>query len=57
VVRPFISSKLRKTFIDFYLLDDETELVNSSKTSRLNSLNYFERAILVEKLRAFGRVK
>jgi hypothetical protein len=54
VIKPFISNKLKKTFIDHYLLDDKGEIINSSKTHLLIRLNYFERALLVQKLKDYG---
>lgn len=57
VVKPFISNKLRKTFVDFYLLDDKEELFKFSRTHVLNTLNSFEKAILAGKLKEYGRDK
>lgn len=55
VVKPFLRNKLRKTFVDFYLLDDKEELLKFSRTHVLNTLNYFEKAILAGKLREYGK--
>ena len=57
VVKPFLRNKLRKTFVDFYLLDDKEELLKFSRTHVLNTLNSFEKAVLVGKLKQYGREK
>lgn len=54
VVRPFISNKITKTFVDLYLLDS-LEILKFAHAHLLEKLNYFERALLVEKLINFGK--
>jgi hypothetical protein len=54
VVKPFISNKLSKTFVDLYLLNSQ-EILQFAHAHLLQKLNYFERALLTEKLVVFGK--
>ena len=56
MVRPFLSNRIRKTFLDLYLVDDKGVREYAS-THRLEKLNYFEKALLVDRLREYGDVK
>ena len=56
VVRPFLSNRLHKTFVDLYLTESE-DVLQYASSHRLEKLNFFERALVVERLRAFGRQK
>ena len=50
VVRRFIGNRLEKSFVDFYLLDDDKAVLEYKSQGRLNLLNAFEKCLLVEVL-------
>lgn len=51
VVCSFISKKLWKTFLDYYLLVDQEEIVKSSRTNT----QLLRATLLVKKLKAYGK--
>ena len=55
-MRPFLSNRIRKTFLDLYLVDDKGVMEYASP-HRLEKLNDFEKALLVDKLRESGNSK
>ena len=47
VARPFISSKMEKTFIDHWLLQDHENIVHYHEISKCEELNALEQSLLV----------
>ena len=54
VVRPHLTNKLVKTFVDFYLLEDD-ECLEWCKMEKFYLLNAFEKVLLVKRMGEKGR--
>lgn len=48
VVKPFIANKMEKTFIDFYLLGNNDEILPLADICEFNNLNAFEQCLLID---------
>lgn len=56
VVKPFLSNKIEKTFIDFWLLSITPKILEWASIQKSYELNAFERCMLVKTLVAEGKV-
>ena len=50
VIQGFISSKMEKFFMDYYLLNDTTQILRFANMDKLSSLNTFEQCLLIDTL-------
>jgi hypothetical protein len=50
VVKGFISSKMEKFFMDYFLIDDFTEVLKFATQDNQSKLNYFEKCLLIDVL-------
>ena len=56
VVKGYLTNKMEKSFIDYYLLDDSDELIKyAEKLELLDNLNPLEKALLVEFIAQNGK--
>lgn len=47
VVKPFITNKYEKTFMDYFLLGKSKIIINYKETFEFNRLNAFEKILLL----------
>ena len=50
VLKPYLANKMEKTFMDYYFLEENDKLEQYSTNPKYKSLNYLEKALLVESL-------
>jgi hypothetical protein len=55
IVRPFLINKLGKSFIDFFLLDMDQDLLNWRSPHKLMELNALEKCLLIQVLNRNGQ--
>lgn len=48
VIKPFITNKLQKTFVDLYLLGNEEEVIEYAQIEKFLLLNAFEKCLCIE---------
>jgi len=57
VIEPYLTNKMEKTFIDYYLLEDFEVMLKYANTLELyNNMHYLEKALLIERLALGGKV-
>ena len=47
LVRPILKYKIEKTFIDYFLLNEENLMIEYSHSHKLSTLNAFEKCLLI----------
>ncbi|CDW90653.1 UNKNOWN [Stylonychia lemnae] len=55
IVKPYLSNKMEKTFVDFYLLGQYNKITNYQSINQLAKLNSLERCLLVDTLIKVGQ--
>jgi hypothetical protein len=53
-VRPFLTNKIEKTFVDYWLLDYDFAMQDFLKANKLDTLNVFEQCLLIHSLVSKG---
>ena len=51
LVRPILKYKIEKTFIDYFLLNEENLMIEYSHSHKLSTLNAFEKCLLILAIR------